>query len=226
MGLMVGDRRFPGATILGSVVFYFFRQPSRVGPADSSRASVLPDGLFFPLFLVPCASFWVLFVHAWEERYSRYGPAFVNFLNSDQAGEFRSSSSRMSGRSCQDVSFLISDWTPQSRSSGGYQAIHYKRYITSPCSSMRIALWRWQRTTVHSSGILADLPQHDFPVGDFRDRKKWLADVGKRRFTLRFQGAESSEQRGRNSATDHRHARCCRGLRFQSDTRHRCLSHR
>ena len=37
MGLMVGDRRFPGATILGREVLYFFRQPSRVSPSDWSR---------------------------------------------------------------------------------------------------------------------------------------------------------------------------------------------
>ena len=39
MGLMVGDRRFPGATILGGEVLYFFRQPSRVSPADWFRTS-------------------------------------------------------------------------------------------------------------------------------------------------------------------------------------------
>ena len=39
MGLMVGDRRFPGATILGSEVLYFFRQPSLVSPADWFRTS-------------------------------------------------------------------------------------------------------------------------------------------------------------------------------------------
>ena len=39
VGLMVGDRRFLGATILGSEVLYFFRQPSRVGPADRFRTS-------------------------------------------------------------------------------------------------------------------------------------------------------------------------------------------
>ena len=56
MGLMVGDRRFPGATILGVEVLYFFRQPSRVsprrrvlyfvmgGPVDSVRDGVLPEG--------------------------------------------------------------------------------------------------------------------------------------------------------------------------------------
>ena len=38
-GLMVGDRRVPGATILGSEVLYFFRQPSRVSPADWFRTS-------------------------------------------------------------------------------------------------------------------------------------------------------------------------------------------
>ena len=34
---MVGDRRFPGATILGVEVVYFFRQPSGVSPADRSK---------------------------------------------------------------------------------------------------------------------------------------------------------------------------------------------
>ena len=38
-GLMVGDRRFSGATTLGSEFFYLFRQPSRVGPADWFRTS-------------------------------------------------------------------------------------------------------------------------------------------------------------------------------------------
>ena len=38
-GLMVGDRRFPGATILGVEVVYTLRQPSGVSPADKSRTS-------------------------------------------------------------------------------------------------------------------------------------------------------------------------------------------
>ena len=38
-GQMVGDRRSPGATILGASFFCFSRQPSRVGPADRLRAS-------------------------------------------------------------------------------------------------------------------------------------------------------------------------------------------
>ena len=38
-GQMVGDRRFPGATILGGEFFHFSRQPSRFGPADRLRTS-------------------------------------------------------------------------------------------------------------------------------------------------------------------------------------------
>ena len=38
-GLMVGDRRSPGATILGVEVVYTLRQPSGVSPADRSRTS-------------------------------------------------------------------------------------------------------------------------------------------------------------------------------------------
>ena len=34
---MVGDRRLPGATILGVEVVYFLRQPSGFSPADRSR---------------------------------------------------------------------------------------------------------------------------------------------------------------------------------------------
>ena len=36
---MVGDRRFPGATILGGEVLYLFRQPSRFSPADWFRTT-------------------------------------------------------------------------------------------------------------------------------------------------------------------------------------------
>ena len=35
--MVVGDRRFPGATTLGVEVVYFLRQPSVVSPADRSR---------------------------------------------------------------------------------------------------------------------------------------------------------------------------------------------
>ena len=38
-GLMVGDRRFSGATILGGDFVNLFRQPSLVGPADRSSTS-------------------------------------------------------------------------------------------------------------------------------------------------------------------------------------------
>ena len=37
MVMCVGDRRFPGATILGVEVMYFLRQPSGVSRADRSR---------------------------------------------------------------------------------------------------------------------------------------------------------------------------------------------
>ena len=37
MGLMVGDRRFPEATILGVEFLYFLRQPSGGSPADRFR---------------------------------------------------------------------------------------------------------------------------------------------------------------------------------------------
>ena len=39
MGLMVGDPRFPGATILGVKVVDFLRQPSHFSPAERFRAS-------------------------------------------------------------------------------------------------------------------------------------------------------------------------------------------
>ena len=38
MGLMVGDRRFPGDNT-GEEVLYFFRQPSHFSPADRFRTS-------------------------------------------------------------------------------------------------------------------------------------------------------------------------------------------
>ena len=54
MGLMVGDRRFPGATILGVETIYLLSQPSRVSPAGFSRR----DGSFFLCNLTVSFVFW------------------------------------------------------------------------------------------------------------------------------------------------------------------------
>ena len=182
-------------------------------------SSVLPDGLSFQ---VTAYLFLFFLSHVQASGYCSYTPwendiPDTVLLSSTSSTLIKQENSAALPHGCQVVRARMSAFSfPTGRPSPGPRE-DIKRYITSPYSSMRTALWRWRRTTVHSSGILAELPQHDFPVGEFHDRKKWLADVGKRRFTLRFQGAESSEQRGRNSATDHRRARCCRGLRFQSD---------
>ena len=56
IGLMVGVRRFPGATLLGVETFYLLSQPSLFSPAGLSRTR---DGSFFLSIVTGAFVFWV-----------------------------------------------------------------------------------------------------------------------------------------------------------------------